>query len=240
MSRLSLSRHGWLLLAVFAAQVAFWNHTHRMTPDMGIVPNPPSGTVLSALSFGDPQFMFRLMAFQLGNAGDTFGRNTALYQYDLAHIETWFTLLDDLDETSNLLPSNATYYFGQTQTKSDVKYMVNYLRKHAERDITKKWWWQAQAAYLAMHKLEDQDLALEIALPLKTIEGIPMWARQMAAFVYEKKGEMGAAFDIIQTIAENAEDIPQSELNFMRYFVDERLERLDELSDKAAKRLEKK
>jgi len=240
MARFGLSLHGWLLLGVFGAQVAFWNHTHKITPDMGIVPNPPSSTVLSALSFGDSEFLFRLMAFQLGNAGDTFGRNTALYQYDLSHIEQWFTLLDDLDWKSNLLPSNATYYFAQTQTKADVKYMVDYLRQHAAHDLTKKWWWQAQAAYLAMHKLEDQDLALEIALPLQSIEGIPMWARQMSAFVYEKKGEMGAAFDIIETIAENAKDIPQSELNFMRYFVDERLQRLDDLSSKAKNRLEKK
>jgi len=130
MARFGLSIHGWLLLGVFCAQIAFWSHTHEKTPDMGIVPNPPSSTVLDALSFGDPQFMFRIMAFQLGNAGDTFGRNTALYKYDLSHIEKWFTLLDELDATSNLLPANATYYFGQTQTKSDVRYMVTVSYTH--------------------------------------------------------------------------------------------------------------
>ena len=49
----------------------------------------------------------------------------------------------------------------------------------------------------------------------------------MPAFIHEKRGEFGEALAIIEEIAKHPENYTQGELNFMRYFVDERLGRLD-------------
>ncbi len=219
-------------------QTMFWAKTNDNLPKMTVVPDVPREQVLDTIAFGDKQFLYRLIAFQMGNLGDSFGRNTALRDYDLSKVKQWFIRLYDFDNKSNLLPSLASYYFSQTQDKPQVIHMVEYLQFFT-KDRPDKWWWQAQAAYLAMHKLEDNDLALEIAKPLKTMEGIPMWARQTAAFVYEKKGEMDSALDIMENILENAEEIPPSELNFMKYFVEERLNKMNELNAEASDRLSK-
>jgi hypothetical protein len=215
-----------LLLCFLALQVTFWANTRHIQPDMGIVPEVPGKETLQALTFGDDQFYFRIMAFTLQNAGDTFGRFTALRFYDFNKLYHWFTLLDTLDARSNMMPSMATYYFAQTQNTPDVRYIVDYLYAHGTRDVEHKWWWLLQSIYLATHKLHDLDLALKVAKPLQNAH-VPVWAREMTAVVHEKRGEMEDALAIMETIKANVENIPDSELNYMTYFVKERLGKLE-------------
>ncbi|MFO1242757.1 MAG: hypothetical protein U1E36_06105 [Rickettsiales bacterium] len=229
MARSEVRSYACLATAFFLLQIGFWWPTHKMTPDMGIVPDVSTKRALSVMSFGDEEFMFRVMAFRLNNAGDTFGRFTALYKYDLKKVYDWFTLLDTFDNKANILPYIAAYYFSQTQKKSDVHYMVQYLKEHSDGRLKEKWWWRTQAVYLALHKLKDQQLALELAAPLENAQGIPYWARQMPAFVHEQRGEFGDALEIVENIIKNSKDIPPSEQRFMYYFVKERLNKLEEL-----------
>ena len=209
----------------------FWSRTHTILPDMGIVPDVPSQTTLKALSFGDDQALFRLLALNLQNAGDTFGRFTALYKYDFNKLSHWFSLLDTLDKESNFLPSMATYYYSQTQNKNDVRYIIDYLDSYSKGREKEKWWWTVQGAYLASHKMKDLDRALELAERLKDVRGIPMWAQQMPAFIHEKRGEFDDAAVIIENILQNEKQFTQGELNFMKYFAKERLNKLDELRE---------
>ena len=220
-----------LFMMCLGMQLAFWHQTHRTEPDLSIVPNVPGRDAVKAISLGDEQAFFRLLGLQLQNFGDTFGRFTALHKYDFKRLYHWFVLLDTLDHTSNYIPSMATYYFSQTQNTKDVRYIVDYLMQHSEGRMKTKWWWQVQAVYLATHKLKDYDLALKAAKPLETItdNSVPMWVRQMPAFVYEKRGEMDSALQIIENILKNADSLTEGELNFMRYFAEERLDKLDQI-----------
>ncbi|MBY0406723.1 MAG: hypothetical protein K2Q01_03465 [Rickettsiales bacterium] len=215
------------LLLFVALQLGFWAKTNHIQPDMGIVPEVPGKETLQALTFGDNEFYFRVMAFTLQNAGDTFGRFTSLRYYDFNKLYHWFTLLDTLDAKSNMMPSMATYYFAQTQNTPDVRYMVDYLYEHSMKDVEHKWWWLLQSIYLATHKLNDMDLALKVAKPLQN-EHVPVWAREMTAVVHEKRGEMEDALKIMETIKANVDHIPESDLNYMTYFVKERLGKLEE------------
>jgi hypothetical protein len=225
-----LRSHGWLLL--FAAlQLGFWNATRAKLPDMGVVPDVPGRVAVKALSFGDEEFYFRLLALDIQNAGDTFGRFTELYKYDYRKLYAWFTLLDTLDNDSDYIPFIASYYYSQTQHVSDVRYVVDYLYEHSYQRPAKKYWWLAQATYLAQHKLKDNDLALKMAAPLEHADDAPFWVRQLPAFVHEKRGEMDDALRIITHIEANSKDIPPAELRFMTYFVKERLKKLDSIND---------
>jgi len=219
-----------LMLVLFMGlQAAFWYHTHTRLPDMSIVPDVPGETTLKALSFGDEQALFRLLALNIQNSGDTFGRFTALYKYDFNRLYHWFNALDTLDNRSNYIPAMASYYFSQTQYAPDARYIVDYLSEHSKDRIDQKWWWLVQAVYLADHKLKDQDKALELANHLSGHTNIPIWAQQMPAFVHEKRGEFDAAAIIIQSIMDSEQELPQGELNFMQYFVKERIDALDKV-----------
>ncbi len=218
-----------LLLVIFvSAQGAFWWRTHEIRPIMQVIPDVPGKAAIRALSFGDDQAAFRVVAINLQNFGDTFGRFTPLYKYDYSKLFHWLALADQLDKSSDFIPTLTSYYFAQTQYKPDIYYLVDYLRAHAQGQEKKKYWWVAQSAYLASHILLDKPLAAKIAKPMADMQDIPFWARQMAAFIYEDLGEMESAGKIIETVQQNAEEIPAGELNYMRYFVEERIHALEE------------
>ncbi len=216
-----------VLLLFVALQGAFWWHSHTIRPEMGIVPSVPGEQTVRALSFGDEEVFFRVYALGLQNSGDTFGRFTALYKYDFNKLTQWFYLLDKLNNQSNYLPAMSTYYFSQTQNPSDINYLVDYLDHYTKDRVKEKWWWVVQGTYLAQHKMFNLDRASQLAERLRGVRGIPIWAQQMPALIHEKRGEFGEALAIIEEIAKHPEEYTQGELNFMRYFVDERLGRLD-------------
>jgi hypothetical protein len=210
-------------------QAAFAFTSMKRIPDLGVVPDLSSEQELRLLSFGDGQLLFRIMAFRLNNTGDTFGRFIKLSDYNMKKIHTWFTRLDAFDATANHLPSMAAYYFSQTQNHKDVRHLVDYLYEHSYYRPSEKWWWLTQGVYLAMHKLKDDALALKIAEPLVGVKGIPYWAQQMPAFVHEKRGEFEDAATIMKNILAEDDALSQGELNYIRYFMDERLKRLKEV-----------
>lgn len=218
----------WLAFCLLLSmQVLFWSEAKTQKPHMEIVPAVPGELAVKALSFGDNQAFFRLLALHLQNFGDTFGRFTSLREYDFVRLSGWFNLLDTLDDTSDYIPTLASSYFSQTQNRPDVIYVVNYLRDHSQHRVNQKWWWQAQAVYLANHKLKNLDLALELAKPLVNAENVPIWVNQLPAFIYEARGEFGDALAIMEHIKANAKDIKPGELNFIRHFIDERLGALE-------------
>lgn len=216
-----------IFLSLLAAQVVFWSQTHSILPNMSIVPDVPGREVVKALSLGDEQFYFRVLALQIQNAGDTYGRFTPLKDYDYDKLSKWFSLLDTLDNTSDYIPSLATYYYSQTQNTPDVRYIVDYLSAHAERRVEQKWWWLIQAMYLANHKLEDKELALKVGAPLIDARGIPLWARHFPAFIYEQQGEMEQALYVMDHVLKNYEEekLSREDFNFMKYFIEERIKK---------------
>lgn len=221
------------LYLLLACQVGLWTQTRDYKPNLAIVPDVPNPLAIKAISLGDEQFYFRTLAFQLQNAGDTFGRFTALKNYNYVKLYHWFLLLDTLDSKSHFVPSLAGYYYSQTQNVPDVKYVIDYLEGHVTRDEYNrynKWWWLSQAVYLANYRLEDKQLALKLAYELAETprNDIPLWAKQMPAFIHEQLGEDEQALMIIRHIMDNMDDIAPGELNFMRYFVKDRLNKMIE------------
>ncbi len=219
------------LLAFLALQGAFWDHTRAIKPEMGIVPDVPGERTVRALSFGDEEAFFRLLALNIQNSGDTFGRFTALYKYDFNKLYHWFHLLDRFNNQSNYLPAMASYYFSQTQNPNDVRYLIDYLDEYTDGRAKEKWWWVVQGAYMASHKYNNLARALQLANKLRGVRGIPIWAQQLPAFLHEERGEFGEAKEIIEDVLKHPEDYTQGELNFMLYFVKERIHRFDEVKE---------
>ncbi len=204
-----------------------WAGTKTIKPDLRVVPPVPGEKLVRAMALGDEQFYFRAAGFRLQNAGDTFGRVTALKDYDYSQLSAWWSILDQLDPVSDYIASMVAYYFGATQNpKEQVPYVVDYLEQHADRNPSKKWWWYHQAIYLANARLEDTDRALELAYKLASLPDdldVPIWTRQMPAFFLEKKGDYAQACAIIINILENRDDLEEGEIRFMYYFIAERI-----------------
>ena len=218
-----------LFLLSFALQIIFQIKTEHLKPNVHVVPPLPSKYTIEALSFGDEEFYFRILALKIQNAGDSFGRSTPLKNYDYSKLYEWFKILDSLNSESRIIPSIASYYYSQTQHKEDVKYLIKYLDEHASVDINKNWWWLYQATYLAKFTLKDQALALNLAYKLSKNEDAraPLWTKQLPAFLLAENGQDCEAFFVIsQLLQDNASgkrEIKPDEMDFMRHFIKERL-----------------
>ena len=222
----------WLFIATFICQILFWKKTENIKPQFDIVPPAPSKYLISAISLGDNEFLFRILATRLQNSGDVFAGFLALKDYDYLRIYHWMTALDTLNDKSNLVPALASYYYAQTQNKPDTVYLVNYLDEHSSKDIDANWWWMWQASDIAKNTLTDNDRALELAYKLSKnkAENAPIWTRELPAFLHEEMGDGCMAFGVITKLIKESESgerqIKPEEMNFMRYFINERLAKL--------------
>ncbi len=222
----------WLFVATFALQIFFWHKTEHLKPRLDIVPSVPSKYLVSALSLGDNEFLFRILATRLQNSGDVFAGFVALKNYDYLRIYEWMTMLDSLNDKSHFVPSLASYYYSQTQRREDTRYIINYLEEHSEKDIDANWWWLFQASYIAKVTLGDIDRAIELAQKMgqNNAPNAPLWSKQMAAFLYEEKGQSCMAFSVIKKLINESESgqrqIKSEEMDFMRHFINERLAKL--------------
>ena len=213
------------VLIALGLQGAFWWQTRELQAGWEGVPPAPSHQVAKALAMGDGQFLYRAATFVLQNMGDEGGRVTPLKDYDYQRLGQWFSLLDRFDPQSEFLPVLVGYYFSQSQNPDDVRIVISFLAHIAIRDPERNWRWLAHAIYLARHRVKDMNLALSLAYRMAAIKspGIPIWARQMPAFVLADVGEKEAARDLMEAIMDSQIDLEPSEIEFMRDFIETRL-----------------
>lgn len=214
-----------LAFALLAIQFSLHNMLEPYKPRLTIVEPPPSERTAQIESLGDSQFHFRSLALTLENSGDTFGRATALNRYNYANVYAWLHLLDKFDMRSNVAPSLAAYLYGFLNDPEKVRYMMDYLLEQGRRDPKTKWWWLSQAAYMAKEKLKDDDLALKISYEVANsgAPNMPLWARQLPAFILEKQGKREAAYEFMQKFLAEKDKMSPGEWNYMRYFLKDRL-----------------
>lgn len=219
--------YGFLICLLI--QIFFWFKTESIKPSVYIVPPLPSKYSIEALSLGDKEFYFRVLAMKIQNAGDTFGRFTAFKEYDYEKLYQWWKILDSLNNKSNLIPALASYYYSQTQNVKDNIYVVRYLDEHSESDLDKNWWWMYQAIYISDLILKDHQLALKLAYKLSKadVKEAPLWIKNIPAFIHSRHGEDCQAFAIISRLLKENENgthkIKAEDLSFMNHFIKERL-----------------
>ena len=222
----------WLFILVFIFQIFFWKVAEKYRVSYDIVPPAPSKHFIKAASFGDEEFLFRVLALRLQNAGDIFAGFVSLKKYDYSRVYDWMTILDKLNSESRMVPSLASYYYAQSQNPEHTRYVLKYLDEHSSADIDKNWWWLFQATIIAKKDLQDLDQALYFAQKLAKNEAkeAPLWTKQMVAFINEKKGDECMAFKVIKNLMDESESgkrqISVEEMNFMRHFINNRLSKL--------------
>lgn len=215
-------------LAVFLGlTIALWLGTHHMQARWAGVPPVPSKEGAMMMTLGDAQFSYRFGAITLQNLGNTGGNIVPVKDYDYEKLGKWFWLLNDLDPASNHVPMMAAYYFGATPVVKDLTVVVRYLGHVGQVPVGNKWRWLVQAVFLARHRLNDLDLALDYAYKLSRMnpagDTLPVWARQMPAFVLSEQGEKESSRKIVEDILLTADDLHPNEVNFMQAYLIEQL-----------------
>jgi hypothetical protein len=210
-----------LAAALFLHAALALQQRERRAEWPGVPPAPPALTA-AALALGDAQLFYRAAALALQNMGDGGAQVTPLAEYDHARLADWLDLLDRLDPKARHAPTLAAYYFGQTPDPDGLRRIVAYLSRVGARDPARNWRWLTHAAYLARHRLNDLPLALAVARNLAGLpEGqVPLWARQMPAFLLAEAGEREAARDLMATILATDANLSPDEIALIERFID--------------------
>jgi hypothetical protein len=189
------------------------------------IPTAPDRARAHLYGFGDTEFSYRTIGMMLQNAGDVGGRVTSLMNYDFRIIRDWLWLSYTLDSQSNYVPSLAAYYFGSTQKKEELKYLVDYLAKVGQDDGAERWRWLAHAVFIARFEMKNQEKALELAEKLAAVDqpDMPIWTKQMPAYVMANVGKKKAARDLMLTIAATDKTIDPAEINQTCWFINTKL-----------------
>jgi hypothetical protein len=221
-----------IFLLLFVAQILFWQRYEDVKPKFNLIDKPPDKNFIKAISLGDDEFLFRILALRLQNSGDVFAGFAPLKNYNYHNMHQWMNMLDSLNHKSNVTPHLATYYYSNTQNKKDLIYIIDYLEMHSDLDFDNKWLWLTQAALLANDDYKDSKKALFLAEKLanKSSDKMPIWTKQLPAFIYANIGESCMAFTIIKNLMDdhdnNVRKISKEEMEFMRNFIRIRLNKL--------------
>jgi hypothetical protein len=210
----------FLLIAMIALHVALWTSMRDVKGRWQNVPPVPSANGAAAIAFGDRQFGYRVAGLTLQNLGNI-GRIESFEEYDYSRLKDWFFMAHGLDERSNFVPYLAAYYFSAVNDPEKIRYLVDYLRVVGTSGPY-KWRWLAQAVYLARFKMNDLDLAYELAVELAAVqdETLGLWAKQMPAFILTARGDKQMAYDmIVEMLKGSIGTMPREEINTMLIYL---------------------
>lgn len=202
--------------------IVFWFSVRDIRQEWGNVPPAPELKYAASYGVGDSSFSYRLNGLMVQNLGDTGGRVTALKDYDYDSLAQWFFVQDSLDPHSSYMPYLAAYYFSAVQNPEKFRPIIDYLKEVGQRPEGEKWRWLAQAVFMARFKMNDMDLALELAevLAQSEAEDVPAWARQMPVFVLNAKGnKMGAYALMLQILKTGADKMHPNEISEMKKYI---------------------
>ena len=213
------------LFLVFICCLVLWQNTYHLREKWPGIPPAPDVARAQMYGFGDTELAYRNIGVMLQNAGDEGGRVTNLAAYNYSIIHDWLWLSFALDPKANYVPSLGAFYFGATPDHKEEVYLVDYLAKAGEVEGFEKWRWLAHAVYLARFELKDQNKALELANRLAAIKdpNVPIWTKQMPAFVMAKVGQKKAARDLMLTIAATTKNIDPNEINQTCWYIEHNL-----------------
>lgn len=207
----------WIFLgAILILNICFWLGARDLQARWSNVPPVPSSFSASGFGVGDLSFSHRAYGLMIQNLGDYGGRATAFKEYNYEYLGGWLSLLSKFDPHSDFLPFLASYYFGAVEDPAKLKYLVEYLAEAGNSNQGEKWRWLAQAVYLARFKMNDMDLALELAKKLSALDNpnVAQWARNMPANILNAKGDKEAAYELLVNILkDSAENMKPNEVN---------------------------
>lgn len=223
----------WSFLFCFLAQIFFWKQTEKFRIVQDIVPEAPTKRIVSAISFGDNEFLFRALALRLQNSGDVFAGFVSLKNYDYARVYQWMKILDNLDDKSDLVPNMATYYYASINYPPKVKYMVDYLEERGLNNPEQNWRYLGNASLISRLKLNDLPRAQKISKPISLLKNkeVPLIYRQIYAINSELLGQSCIAYGEMKRIYDSVEkgeyNANSQERAFLKYYLEYRAYKMD-------------
>ena len=220
----------WILPALLVAliiQVVWHNFRPDPVAQVADLKPPPSKEFLNVASFGDPVALSKLTMLWLQAHDNQPGISIPFKQLDYTVVTQWLAAILELDPRAHYPLLSAARVFGEVPVAEKQRQMLAFVEKEFHKDPDKRWAWLAHAAFVAKHRLKDQQLALKFAESLAekaTGENVPSWAKQMHIFLLEDMGEVESAKVLLGGLLESDQVTDPHE----QVFLYQRLKELEE------------
>jgi hypothetical protein len=156
---------------------------------------------------------------------------------DYGRLEAWLARILELDPRGQYPLLAASRLYAEVPLEAKQRSMLEFIYRQFLLDPDRRWPWLAHATAIAKHRLNDLPLALRYARAIQryaVADSVPLWARQMEAFILEDLNELQTARLIIGGYLQSGTIKDPAELRFL----DERLKQLEAriVGQKAKKR----
>jgi len=114
--------------------------------------------------------------------------------YDV--VQAWLLRILQLDPQGQYPLLAASRLYAEIPDAAKARKMLDFVYEQFALDPDRRWPWLAHAAAVAKHRLHDLPLALRYAAAIPahaTGPGVPLWAKEMPAFIAEDMNELDTA-----------------------------------------------
>lgn len=185
-----------ILAVTFAAHLFVAETTRSRRVGLENVPPAPDVLYLRASSFGDTTPVAKLLMLYV-QAFDLQAANPIPFRdMDYDNLITWLRAILLLDPVGQYPLFSASHIYAIVPDQVKARKMLEFVYSEFFADPNRRWRWLADAAVTAKHQLNDLPLAQRYAAAVQdkaTSPDIPLWAKQMNAFILEDMQELEQA-----------------------------------------------
>ncbi len=211
------------LVLALSAQLALKQLQQGAAAQSVELPAPPARTALRLAAFGDPMPVAMLLMLYV-QSFDLRGDNRSSYQrLNYGTLIEWLTLVLALDPAGQYPLMSASRIYSEVRDTEKQRQMLDFIYREFLGDPARRWPWLAEAALLAKHRLKDLPLARRYASAIQLHArgaDIPLWAKQMEAFILEDMNELQAAAIMIGGFIDSGMVRSPAELRLLRQRLD--------------------
>lgn len=160
------------------------------------LPQAPAMATLRLASFGEPVAVAKVLMLYLQAFDYRSGSKVPYRDLDYGRLEGWLSRILELDPQGQYPLLAASRIYAEVPIESKQRSMLEFVYREFMLDPNRRWPWLAHATVLAKHRLHDLPLALRYAQAIQrhaTAPNVPLWAKQMEAFILEDLNELEAA-----------------------------------------------
>jgi hypothetical protein len=214
------------LALALAAQITLKLSAPRPSASAEDLPSAPGFGALRLASFGDPVALAKGLMLYLQAFDYQSGTKVPYRDLDYDRLEGWLDGILELDPQGQYPLLAASRLYAEVPVEAKQRSMMEFVYRQFLLDPNRRWPWLAHVTVIAKHRLHDLPLALRYARAIQhnaTAPDVPLWARQMEAFILEDMNELEAARLVIGGYLQSGEVKDPGELRFL----DERLKELE-------------
>jgi hypothetical protein len=219
------------VLALLVAGLALQIGLHAAMPEPqakapDLLPPPPT-TLLRLAALGEPIALAKLLMLQLQAFDYQSGSKVPYKDLDYTRVEAWLARILELDPAGQYPLLAASRLYAEVPDEARQRRMLDFVYQQYLLDPNRRWPWLAHATFLAKHRLNDMQLALQYAAALQkytTAKDVPAWATTMEIFIREDLNELDTARVMIGGLLASGRITDSGELKFL----DGRLHEIEE------------